>query len=65
MRQDLRCPAKLHGVMVSDHTLEVKCGSRFCGAGSGVVVFHQIDTLTGQVVGTKKYRDPIKKARNI
>jgi hypothetical protein len=49
--------------MVGDHQLEVKCGSRFCGAGSGVVVLHTIDTQTGAVVETRRFSDPLKKER--
>jgi hypothetical protein len=63
MALDLRCPAKLHGRMVEDHSLEVKCDSRFCGAGRGVVVFHVIDVLEGKIIKTTKFQDPIKKAR--
>lgn len=64
MRQPLRCPAKLHGVMVGDRQLEVKCGSRFCGAGNGVVVLHIIDTETGVLVKTRRFSDP-KKERKV
>lgn len=63
MRLDLRCPAKLHGVLIAPDRLEVKCSSRFCGAGNGVVVFHVFDVTTGEVVHDKKYRDPINRRR--
>jgi hypothetical protein len=53
---ELRCRHKLHGV-VNDGLLEFKCGSSFCGAGSGVVVIHQFDPITGQLVNTKRYKD--------
>lgn len=59
MRRELRCPAKLHGFMIDENRLEVKCNSRFCGAGRGVVVLHTWDTTTGQVVDTKKFMDPM------
>lgn len=53
---ELRCRNKLHGV-VNDGLLEFKCGSSFCGAGTGVVVIHQFDPITGALVNTKRYKD--------
>jgi len=46
--------------MVEDHHLEVKCSSRFCGAGNGVVVLHVFDLATGEME-TKRFNDPLKK----
>jgi hypothetical protein len=51
--------------MVGEHHLEVKCGSRFCGAFSGVVVLHTIDTTTGSVVETKRFSDPSKRGTKL
>lgn len=59
MNLDLRCSAKLHAIVVAPNRVEVKCSSRFCGAGRGVVVLHQFDTTTGAVVETKKFTDPV------
>lgn len=53
---ELRCEHKMHGVLVGD-LLEVKCGSSLCGSGPGIVVIHQFDPLTGDLVNTKRYRD--------
>jgi len=56
---ELRCPGnKLHGIIVSDGVLEVKCDSKFCGHGPGVVVLHRFDINTGEVLGTKTYKNP-------
>ena len=60
MNHDLRCPAKLHAIVVGPNQIEFKCSSRFCGAGRGVVVLHTFDTITGAVVGTKKFSDPVR-----
>lgn len=55
---DLRCSSKKHGeLMEGGSHLEVKCNSRFCGAGGGVIVLHTFDTRTGELVDTKQYRD--------
>lgn len=57
---ELRCPSKKHGVALDDHTVEVKCDSRFCGAGAGVIVLHVFDLSkpeSEQLVDTKRYRE--------
>jgi hypothetical protein len=56
-RLELRCGPVLHGIVLPDGKLEVKCRSRFCGHEPGVVVLHQFDVHTGAVT-TKRYRDP-------
>lgn len=53
----LRCPSRIHGV-VEDGRMEVKCGSKHCGAGNGVVVFHYFDSITGELLETKRFADP-------
>lgn len=63
MDLDLRCSAKLHAIVVAPNRVEVKCGSRFCGAGRGVVVLHQFDTTTGNLVATKKFSEPLRDNR--
>jgi hypothetical protein len=39
--------------------MEVKCDSRRCGAGGGIVVFHYFNISTGALVESKKFSDPI------
>lgn len=54
---ELRCQGKLHGVIIAPNTIEVKCGSKFCGAGPGVVVLHRFDSVTGTLLETDTFRD--------
>lgn len=56
---ELRCDKKLHGVLF-DGVVEIKCTSRFCGAGNGVVILHRFSVQTGELIETIKYRDPVK-----
>lgn len=60
---DLRCDSKKFGELC-DGVLDVKCSSRFCGAGPGVVVIHRFDSLTGELLETKRFRDPMKEVQN-
>lgn len=53
---ELRCDAHLHGVLV-DGLVEVKCRWKPC-AEKGVVVLHYFDPLTGELVKTKRFREP-------
>lgn len=55
---DLRCENKKHGELVED-VLEIKCSSRFCGAGNGVVIIHCWDVLTGKRLPDKRFSDPV------
>lgn len=65
---ELRCPNKKHGVVLapgstrdSEHAvIEVKCNSKFCGAGSGAVVIHRFDIATQKLIKTSTYKDPIR-----
>lgn len=41
--------------------IEVKCRSRFCGAEPGAVVLHRFSVLSGDLLETKRFRDPAKK----
>jgi hypothetical protein len=62
---EMRCDHKLHGV-VEDGVIEVKCGSSLCGKRPGVVVIHRFNALTGELVGTKLYKDtPIIKKEKV
>lgn len=59
---ELRCETgKLHGVMVSPGVIEFKCNSTHCGAGSGVVVLHRFDGLTGELISTDRFAEPPRK----
>lgn len=59
MTRGLRCGAKQHAVL-RDGRIEVKCTSRFCGAKPGIVVLHYFHTTTGDLLETKRYKDPKK-----
>lgn len=55
----LRCEGNLYGVLSDDlTTIEVKCKRRRCGAAQGVIVLHTISLETGEVVETKRFREP-------
>lgn len=56
---ELRCEHKMYGRLV-DGLLEVKCGSAFCGKEPGVVVLHQFDVETGELVKTLRFKDTPK-----
>ena len=56
--KEIRCQSRILGIITDDGLLEVKCSSRKCGAGNGVVVFHYINLVSGRVVNTIKYKDP-------
>jgi hypothetical protein len=60
---DLRCDSKKHGERVDDHTVEIKCSSRFCGAEPGVIVLHQFNLATGETK-TRRFKQPHLKRRN-
>jgi hypothetical protein len=57
---ELRCDHTMHGIL-NNGTIEVKCGNSRCGARSGVVVLHRFDLKTGQLIGTDRYKDPVRK----
>lgn len=54
---DLRCPNGIKFAEMNDGLIEVKCRSTRCGAGAGVVVLHQFDALTGELVRTNRFRE--------
>jgi hypothetical protein len=60
---DLRCPHKLHGVVIGDASgvVEIQCRSRWCGSQSGVVVLHRFDLSTGDLMETRQYRSASRK----
>lgn len=61
MITELRCGGTMHGKLdIVDGKLEVKCGRRSCGAKRGVVVLHTFDLSTGEMVGTRRFADPVR-----
>jgi hypothetical protein len=61
--KELRCGGTMHGRMVDEFLLEVKCHRRSCGAKQGVIVLHTFDVVTGTLVGTKRFKDPVQKKK--
>lgn len=59
---DLRCRYKMHGILLPERLIEVKCKSKLCGAGSGVTVLHRFSAENGQLVETLKFKDPGKES---
>ncbi len=56
----IRCEGNLYGVISDDHqNIEVRCKRRACGHQPGVIVLHTISLASGQVVSTKRFRDPL------
>lgn len=67
MNYDVRC-SKLQARLVAGplgvQLLEVKCDSRICrGPAAGVVVLHYFSLVDGQLLETKRYRDPVARVR--
>lgn len=54
---EIRCPHKKFAEL-EEGRIEVKCSSKFCGAGPGVIVLHRFDAITGKMLDTKRFRDP-------
>jgi hypothetical protein len=55
---ELRCKGKLHGIVVREGsgTVEIKCRSRWCGAGPDNVILHRFDIATGNYT-TKAFQN--------
>jgi hypothetical protein len=45
---ELRCEAKLHGVVIDEDCVEIACNSRFCLHNPGEVVVHRFNLKTGE-----------------
>lgn len=60
---ELRCDAKLHGIIIGDEVIEVQCRSRFCGYKPGIVVLHRFSTVDGELVETLRFKDSGRKVR--
>lgn len=54
---EIRCENKKH-FEILEGVIEVKCSSRFCGAGSGFVVIHRW-TLTGDRLPDRRFADAV------
>jgi hypothetical protein len=59
MSVELRCEKRLHGVLTDDGQVEIACRSALCGHEPGVLVVHRFDAVTGEFLGTTKYRDAV------
>ena len=56
---ELRCDWKKHAILILEKGLvEVSCDSQLCGRRKGVVVLHRFSVSTGELVETKRYREP-------
>jgi hypothetical protein len=58
---ELRCPNKKFANVLAAGTgavVEVKCDSRFCGAGEGAVVLHRFEISTQKLIKTTAYKNP-------
>lgn len=58
MGVELRCGLRLHGVLTDEGILEISCRSALCGHRDGAVVIHRFDAVTGELLGTRIYKDP-------
>jgi hypothetical protein len=59
----LRCKSKLQGIIKerADGTrvFEIRCKDKWCSErGAGIVVLHYFNVDTGELIETKKFRDP-------
>ena len=57
MSVELKCGKRLHGVLTDDGVLEISCRSALCGHRDGNVVIHRFDAQTGELIGTRMYKD--------
>jgi hypothetical protein len=57
MAVELRCDMRLHGVLTDEGVVEIACRSRLCGHRPGVLVIHRFDAITGELLGTNRYKD--------
>lgn len=62
MTVELRCLAKKHGELDDFNVLEVKCNSKFCGAEPGIIILHRFSTVTGKLLSTEKFKDPMTRS---
>lgn len=55
--RELRCSHKLHAIL-DEGVVEVRCRSKLCGADSQTVVLHRFDSMTGEPLETRRYKEP-------
>jgi hypothetical protein len=48
-------------VLNHEGNIELRCKSRYCGAGPGAVVIHVYHSTTGEFMYTKAYKDPTRR----
>lgn len=64
MNKELRCSNKKHAEVIEPGVggiIEVKCDSKFCGAGAGAVILHRFEVSTQNLIETRYYKDPQRK----
>jgi hypothetical protein len=54
---ELRCPSRVHGRVVSEDVVEVRCASRWCGKRAGVVILHRFEISSGKLLETRQYKN--------
>lgn len=59
--EELRCTGGLHGFL-KDGLLEIKCRHWACTRGNNVT-YHYFDPLTGHLVDTIRYKEPMSKEK--
>lgn len=56
-----RCRGQLHGIAKQYKgidCIEIRCKAKWCAErGTGMVVLHYFNAVTGELVGTTKFRD--------
>lgn len=64
---ELRCENRLHGRLSEVDgrpALEIVCRSAFCKGPEGAVVLHFFDVATGDLIATRRYKNPIAGREN-
>lgn len=54
---ELRCEFKKHGELVEPGVIEFLCRSKLHNKGPGILVIHRFDTLTGELLETRFFRE--------
>jgi hypothetical protein len=55
----LRCDSGTLFAELFGGEIEVRCRNRRCGYQPGLMVLHRFDGFTGQLLGTRRYRDAV------
>ena len=62
---DLRCDGgKKFAELIEPGVIEVRCTDRYCGARKGVIVLHRFNVNTGDLIETKRYKNPERSKAN-